>query len=105
MTRSFLLIVSALIIASTIPSVASECVSSKDIAASRSRWAAVRSQPPNAVGNDTNCRAYAASFYESVTLRQAAAMCARETDNERNLAVLDSEVDAFNNLLATKCGS
>ena len=45
-----------------------------------------------------------ASFYESVALRQAAATCDRDTDNARNLAVLDSEVDAFNNLLATKCG-
>jgi hypothetical protein len=47
------------------------------------------------------CRAYAASFYESVTLRQTAARCA---DGQRNLAVLDSEVNAFNDLLATRCG-
>jgi hypothetical protein len=40
--------------------------------------------------------------YESVTLRQAAARC---VDGERNLAVLDSEINAFNDLLATKCGS
>jgi hypothetical protein len=54
---------------------------------------------------ETNCRAYAASFYESVTLRQAAALCERGADQARNLVVLDSEIDAFNNLLATKCGS
>ena len=105
MTRIALLIASALINASTIPAVASECTSSKEIAASRTRWAAVRSQPADGADHDTNCRAYAASFYESVTLRQAAATCARDIDTARNLAVLDSEVDIFNNLLATKCGS
>jgi hypothetical protein len=36
-----------------------------------------------------------------VTLRQAAARCA---DGERDLAVLDTEINAFNDLLATKCG-
>ena len=105
MTRNAVLIASALINALTIPAPASECTSSKDIAASRARWATVRSQPANGNDNDANCRAYAASFYESVTLRRAAATCARDADNAHNLAALDSEVDAFNNLLATKCGS
>ena len=105
MTRSAVLIASALINAATIPAVASECRSNKDIAASRARSATVRSQPANSADNDMNCRAYSASFYESVTLRQVAATCARDVDNARKLAVLDSEVDAFNSLLATKCGS
>ena len=42
-----------------------------------------------------------ASFYESVTLRGAAARCA---PGARNLAVLDSEINAFNDLLATESG-
>ena len=105
MTRTAVLIASALINASTIPSVASECTSSREISASRERWATIRSRPANAAGNETNCRAYASSFYESVMLRQTTAMCARNTDNAHDLAVLDSEVDALNNLLATRCGS
>jgi hypothetical protein len=36
-----------------------------------------------------------------VTLRQAAKTCVA---GERNLAVLDSEINAFNDLLAKKCG-
>jgi hypothetical protein len=36
-----------------------------------------------------------------VTLRQAAAKCVH---SERELLELDSEVNAFNDLLATKCG-
>ncbi len=102
MMRLIVLIASAAINASAIPTVASKCTSNKDIDASRTRWATLRSQPANAADNGKTCRAYAASFYESVTLRQAAARC---VDGERNLAVLDSEINAFNNLLATKCGS
>lgn len=102
MRRVIVLIAFAAINASTIHAVASECTLNKDIDASRSRWATLRSQPVNATDNQKTCRAYAASFYESVTLRQAAARC---VDRERNLAVLDSEISAFNDLLATKCGS
>jgi hypothetical protein len=105
MTRFAALFASAVISVSTIPALASECASTKDIDASSARWTAVRAQLAKAADNETNCRAYAASFYESVTLRHAAALCARSADQARNLVVLDSEIDAFNNLLATKCGS
>jgi len=102
MRRIISLIASAAINASMIPAVAAECTSNKDIVASRARWATLRSQPANAADSEKTCRAYAASFYETVTLRQAAAGC---VDRERNLAVLDSEINAFNDLLAKKCGS
>ena len=88
--------------ASTIPGVMAECTSNKDVDASRTHWAALRSQPVKAVDKEKSCSTYAASFYESVALRQAAAKC---VDGERTLAVLDSEINAFNDLLATKCGS
>lgn len=101
MRRIAVLFVSAVINASTIPAVASECISTRDLDASRARWATLLSQPANVVDQDKTCRAYAASFYESVTLRQAAARCA---DGERNLALLDSEINAFNDLISTKCG-
>jgi hypothetical protein len=102
MRRITVLIASVAINAFTIPTVASECTSNKDIDASRSRWATLRSQPARAADNVRTCRAYAASFYESVTLRQAAEGC---VDHKRSLAALDSEIKAFNDLLATKCGS
>jgi len=101
MRRIFVLIASAAINASTLPAVAAECTAVKDIDASRSRWEIVRSQPAKTADKENACRAYAASFYESVTLRDAAARCAA---GARNLAVLDSEINAFNDLLATKCG-
>jgi len=46
MRRIAVLIASAAINASTIPAVASECTSIKDIDASRSRWELLRSQHP-----------------------------------------------------------
>jgi hypothetical protein len=99
MRRIAVLIASAAINASAIPAVAAECTSIKDIDTSRSRWEML--QPAKEADKEKTCRAYATSFYESVTLRQVATTC---TAGERNLAVLDSEINAFNNLMATKCG-
>jgi hypothetical protein len=101
MRRILVLAAFAAISASAIPAVAAECTSVKGIDASRSRWETLRSQPAKEADREKACRAYAASFYESVTLRQAAATCAT---GERNVVVLDSEINAFNELLATKCG-
>ncbi|MCC8969730.1 hypothetical protein [Bradyrhizobium brasilense] len=101
MRRTLVLIASAVINVSTIPAVAAECTSIKDIYASRARWALLRSQPDKAADKERICRAYATSFYESVTLRQAATKC---IDRETALVTLDSEIDAFNDLLASKCG-
>ena len=100
MRRIAVLIVSAAINASTIPAVAAEHTSNKDIDAARA--VTVQSRPVNAADNEKTCRAYAASFYESVVLRQAAA---GRVDGERGLAALDSVINAFNDLLATKCNS
>ena len=64
--------------------------------------AMLRNQPASAANKEKACRAYAASLYQSVTLRQVAASSG---DGERYLALLDSTINAFNDLLATKCGS
>jgi hypothetical protein len=105
MMKFALLIASAAINAMSIPALASECISTTDIAASRTRWASVRNQPVGATDSERICRAFATSFYESVTTRQAAASCMRSNDRQRDLAALDSEIDAFNTALASKCGS
>ena len=57
MRRIVVLIASVVINASTIPTVASECTSSKDI---------------DVADNRKTCRAYVASFHDSVTQRPAA---------------------------------
>ena len=101
MRRIAVLIASAAINASTIPAVAAECTSNKGIDASCARWATVQSQPANAAEKEKSCRAYAASFYQSVMLRQVAT---QRVDGARVLAAIDSVINVFNDLLATKCG-
>jgi hypothetical protein len=98
MRRFAVLIASAAVNVATIPAVAAECTSIKGTDASCARWATV---PANATDKEKSCRAYAASFYESVMLRQAAA---HRLDGARVLAAIDSVINAFNDLLATKCG-
>ena len=98
--RRIIVLIAPIAIIASIPAVAAECTN-RDINATRTRSATVRSQPANAADNEKACRAYAASFYESVTLRQVAA---RYADGGRTLALLDSVINAFNDLLATKCG-
>ena len=97
-----ILIASALINASATPGLAAESTLNKDITVARAIPVTVRGQPDNAADNDETCRALAASFYESVMLRQAAA---GRVDGAWLLTALDSVINAFNDLLATKCGS
>ena len=98
--RRAILLTSATIIASTVPAAASPCTSPTAIAAIRTQWAAVRRQFSKAADRDAACRAYAASFYDSVATRQAATGCTGDAD----ITALDSEINAFNELLATRCG-
>jgi hypothetical protein len=100
MIRLVILLTSVTISASTLPAAASQCASPTAIADTRTHWAAVRNQFNKATDREAACRAYAASFYETVTTRHAAARCTSDAD----ITALDSEIDAFNELLATKCG-
>jgi hypothetical protein len=102
MRRIIVLVVSAAINASTIPAVATESTSNKDVNAARAVSATVHSKPANAPDNEKTCRVYAASFYRSVMLRQAAA---DGVDGAWLLTALDSVINAFNDLSATKCGN
>jgi len=102
MRRIAVLIASAAINASTMPAIAAEYPSNKGIDGSGARGATVHSQPVDAADNEKACRAYAASFYESVMLRHAAAS---RVEGARVLAVLDTVINGFNDLLATKCSN
>jgi hypothetical protein len=61
MKRIIVFIASAAINASTIPTVASECASSKDVDASRTCRATLRIQPINEADDDKTCGANARS--------------------------------------------
>jgi hypothetical protein len=102
MRRITVLIASALINASTIPGLAAEPTLNGGVNVARAVSATVHSKPDNAADNEKTCRAFAASFYESMMRRQAAA---GRVDGARVLTALDSVINAFEDLLATKCGS
>jgi hypothetical protein len=50
-----------------------------------------------------SCRAYSQVFLEAVNARHLASICEDRTDRERDLALLDADIDAFNNLIAAQC--
>ena len=102
MTRITVLIASALINASTIPGLAAVPTLTKDVNTDRAVSATVQSKPDNAADNDKTCRVYAASFYASVKRQQA---IAGRADGARVVTAIDSVIDAFKDVFATKCGS
>jgi hypothetical protein len=102
MSRITVLVASVLINASTIPGLAAESTSYKDVDPTLPVSATLHGKPADAADSKKTCRAYAVSFHESVMLRQAAA---GRIDGARVLTALDFVIGAFNDLLATKCGS
>ena len=101
MRRVTILIASALINASTISGLAAESTLNKNANTAPAVSATAHGKPAEVADNEKTCRAYATSFYESVMLQQAAAS---RVDGARVLTALDSVINAFNDLLATKCG-
>ena len=95
------LLINAVIVSKTD---ASYCGQGSDLAAARLRWAAARQSRVDPAQSEQKCRAYRIHFYDAVTARQAASVCEDDSDRQRDLNLLDSEIDAFNNLIATQCG-
>jgi hypothetical protein len=83
---------------------ASNCGQATELASARVRWAAVRQSRGDATNNEKNCRAYSTNFYEAVIARQAVSICTDGAGRQPLLDVLDAEIDAFNNLIAARCG-
>jgi hypothetical protein len=81
----------------------SGCSQLPDLSAARLRWAAVRKKPVNPAHNEESCGSYGANFFEAVTTRQAASFCREGIDRQRTLELLDFEIEAFNDLIATQC--
>jgi hypothetical protein len=81
----------------------SGCSQLPDLSAARLRWAAVRKKPVNLAHNEESCRFYGSNFFEAVTTRQAASFCGDGVDRQRTLELLDAEIEAFNDLIATQC--
>ena len=82
---------------------ASVCGQLRDLSAARLRWEAVRKSRVDPAKSEMSCRSYGTNFVEAVTVRQAAVTCRDGIDRQRLLELLDSEIDAFNDLIATRC--
>jgi hypothetical protein len=81
----------------------SGCNQLSHLSSARLRWAAVRKRRADPAHKEENCRSYGSNFFEAVTTRQAASFCGDAIDRHRLLEMLDSEIDAFNELIATQC--
>jgi hypothetical protein len=104
MLRSITFAIALLILPATAGTAdASYCDQASELAAARSRWAASRQSRVDPVKTEKICRAYANDFYEAVVTRQAASLCEDSVQRQRNLEMLDAEIDAFNNLIAAQC--
>ena len=82
----------------------SNCAQISDLAAARLRWAAARQSRVDSAQNEKRCRVYRIHFYDAVTARQVASVCEGGIDRQRDLDLLDFEIDAFNDLIAAQCG-
>jgi hypothetical protein len=100
-----LILVIALLVDPAITAAAdiSSCGQLSGLSADRMRWAALRKSRAEPGQNADNCRSYGSNFFEAVTKRQAASFCKEGIDRQRILELLDSEIDAFNDLIAAQC--
>lgn len=82
---------------------ASVCGQLQDLVATHLRWVTVRNSHVDPANHEMSCRSYNANFVEAVTVRQAASVCRSGIELQRTLELLDSEINAFNDLIATRC--
>jgi hypothetical protein len=52
---------------------------------------------------DDSCRGYRTEFYEAVVTRQNVTHCDEDDMRQSALEVIDAEINAFNDLIATYC--
>ncbi len=74
-------------------------------AAARVRWAVARQNSADLASDEDSCRAYGNQFFKAVEARQATSIREGGIERQRALEMLDAEIDAFNNLIASQCGS
>jgi hypothetical protein len=104
MLRLSILVIALLIdLAASAGAETSGCAQVSNLSTARLSWAAVRKGRADPAHNEENCRAYATNFFEAATARQGAFFCKDGIDRQRILESLDSEIEAFNDLIATVC--
>ena len=107
MPRIFVFAVALLLIPAGVPALAAKvdasCNQVFEAAAVHARVASARRNGIDPAQSEESCRAYANRFFEAVKARQAAAICDDGLDHQRDLKLLDTGIDAINNLIASQC--
>jgi hypothetical protein len=95
----------AILLASAIARAAdmSGCNQLSHLSSARIRWAALRKSRPDPVHKEESCLSYRSNYYEAVMTRHEASFCAGVVNRQRVLELLDSEIEALNDLIATQC--
>ncbi len=82
----------------------SYCAQAHDSAEARLKWALERQRDGEPLQKDDSCRAYRSEFYEAAVTRQDITHCQQDDVRQSALEVIDAEINAFNDLIATYCG-
>ena len=80
------------------------CAQAPDVAAARLR-SALTLQQNTGLQKDDGCRAYRSEFYEAAVTRQNITHCEQGDIRQHALEVIDAEINAFNDLIATYCAN
>ena len=75
------------------------CTLVSNLSTVRLRWGAVRKNHVDPAHNEEDCCSYTTNFFEAMTARQAASFCKDGIDRVRILELIDSEIEAFNDLI------
>jgi hypothetical protein len=78
------------------------CGQPRDVQAALIRWTNARQNRPKSEEPDQICRSYFNQFYEAVQARQAVSECAGR-GRQKDVEMLDGQIEAFNSLIATYC--
>jgi hypothetical protein len=81
------------------------CGRSFDFQGARTHWARARQSGTSSEDRAQICLAYGNQFYEAVEARQAVSQCEVGGQRQKHIDILDAEIEAFNNLIATHCGT
>ena len=103
MLRIVILAIALLALPATTSEADASCGQAFDIAAARGRWAATRKVNANSAQKADMCRAYGKQLFEAAQVRQATSVCQDGIKRQRDLDILDAQIDAFNNLIASQC--
>ena len=83
----------------------SYCAQARDSAEARLKWALERQGNGETLQKDDSCRAYRSEFYEAAVTRQNVTHCEQDDIRQSALEVIDAEINAFNDLIATNCAN